>query len=35
MNDQEKEFELKELPIDQEPFVGQINMDELLTELRF
>ena len=35
MNEQDKELEVKEIPTGQEPLVGQINMDELLTELRF
>jgi hypothetical protein len=34
MNEQEKDYEVTELPPDQEPLVGQISMDELLDELR-
>ena len=30
-----KELEIIELPPDQDPLVGQISLDELLTELRF
>jgi len=35
MNEQQHELEVKELPPDQEPLIGQISMDELLAELRF
>ena len=35
MNEQEKDFETIELPLDQEPLVGRISMDEMLAELRF
>ena len=34
MNEQEKGFEEKELPPDQNPLVGQISPEELLAELR-
>jgi len=35
MNEQQNELEVKDLPPDQDPLVGQISLDELLAELRF
>ena len=34
MNEQEKDLEGMEPPLDQEPLIGQISLDELLAELR-